>query len=70
MIERYVSTSKVAFGRPPTFGWLRWPALDKDGMEAWERPDGAKVRIPRGTQLARIRGAKGPPILVRHGPRE
>jgi hypothetical protein len=70
MTERFVSTSKVMFGPPHTFGWVRCSALDANGLEAWERPDGSKVRLPRGARLARIRGARGQPILVRRGIRE
>jgi Transglycosylase SLT domain len=46
MIERFVSTSKVVFGAPHTFGWVRCSGLDANGLEAWERPDGIKVRLP------------------------
>ena len=28
MFERFFSTSKVAFGAPHTFGWVRCSALD------------------------------------------
>jgi hypothetical protein len=66
MRDRHISTTKVVFGAPHTFGWSRWPALDKRDLEGWERPDGLKVRIPRGSQLARIRGSTGSPIFVRH----
>ena len=65
MFERFVSTSKVVFGPPHTFGWMRCSALDAKGLEAWERPYGAKVRLPRGARLARIRGSHGQPILLR-----
>ena len=65
MSERFVSTSKVVFGAPHTFGWVRCSVLDADGSEAWERPDGTKVRLPRGARLARIRGSRGQPILLR-----
>ena len=65
MFERFVSTSKVVFGPPHTFGWMRCSAHDTKGLEAWERPDGAKVRLPRGARLARIRGSHGQPILLR-----
>ena len=68
MSERFVSTSKVAFGAPHTFGWVRCSALDANDLEAWERPDGRKVRLPRGARLARIRGSRGQPILLRQGP--
>ena len=66
MRDRYVSTAKVVFGAPHTFGWTRWSAVDKRDLEGWERPDGLKVLIPRGSQLARIRGSAGPPIFIRH----
>jgi hypothetical protein len=42
---------RIAVGKPHTFGWLR--RSECDGMaggsffEAWERPDGLIVRIPR-----------------------
>ena len=65
MSERFVSTSKVVFGAPHTFGWVRCSELEAKSMEAWERPDGAKVRLPRGARLARIRGSRGQPILLR-----
>jgi hypothetical protein len=68
MFERFFSTSKVAFGAPHTFGWVRCSALDANDLEAWERPDGRKVRLPRGARLARIRGSRGQPILLRQGP--
>jgi hypothetical protein len=64
MFERFVSTSKVVFGPPHTFGWVRF-ALDTKGLEAWERPDGTKVQLPRGARLARIRGSRCQPILLR-----
>ena len=68
MFERFFSTSKVAFGAPHTFGWVRCSALDANDLEAWERPDGRKVRLPRGARLARIRGSHGQPILLQQGP--
>jgi hypothetical protein len=64
MFERFFSTSKVVFGAPHTFGWVRCSALDANDLEAWERPDGRKARLPRGAQLARIRGSRGQPILL------
>ena len=45
MFERFFSTSKVVFGPPHTFGWVRCSELDTKGLEAWEWPDGAKVRL-------------------------
>ena len=69
MIERFVSTSKVVFGPPHTFGWVRCSELDANRLEAWERPDGRKVRLPRGARLVRIRGSRGQPILLRQEPR-
>jgi hypothetical protein len=68
MIERFVSTSKVVFGAPRTFGWVRCSELDANGLEAWERPDAIKVRLPQGARLARIRGSRSQPILLRQGP--
>jgi len=65
MSERFVSTSKVVFGSPHTFGWMRCSDLDAKSREAWERPDGSVVRLPRGARLARIRGSRGQPILLR-----
>jgi hypothetical protein len=65
MVERFVSTSNVVFGAPHTFGWMRCSDLDAKNMEAWERPDGSVVRLPRGARLARIRGSRGQPILLR-----
>ena len=68
MFGRFFSTSKVKIGAPHTFGWLRCSALDANDLEAWERPDGRKVRLPRGARLARIRGSRGQPILLRQEP--
>jgi hypothetical protein len=65
MAERFVSKSRIVFGPPHTFGWLRRSELDAHGWENWERPDGSQVRLPRGARLARIRGARGQPIVVR-----
>jgi hypothetical protein len=67
MVERFVSTSKVAFGPPHTFGWVRCSGPDAKGMETWERPDGTMLRLPRGARLARLRGSRGLPILVPQG---
>jgi hypothetical protein len=67
MFERFSSTSKVVFGLPHTFGWVRCSALDANGLEAWERPDGRKVRLASGARLVRIRGSRGQPILLRQG---
>jgi hypothetical protein len=67
MVERFVSTSKVVFGSPHTFGWVRCSALDANSLEAWERPDGSKAQLPRGARLVRIRGSRGQPILVWKG---
>jgi hypothetical protein len=67
MFERFFSSSKVVFGAPHTFGWVRCSALDANDLEAWERPDGRKVRLPRGARLARIRGSRGQLILLRQG---
>jgi hypothetical protein len=55
-------------------GYSRLVGIDEEGTLAalkalrkssWERPDGVKVRLPPGAQLARIRGASGPQIFVR-----
>ena len=46
MFERFFSTSKVVFGAPHTFGWVRCSALDANGLEAWERPDGSQGAAP------------------------
>ena len=67
MIERFASTSRVVFGSPHTFGWVRCSALDANSLEAWERPDGITVRVPRGARLVRIRGSRSQPILLRKG---
>jgi hypothetical protein len=67
MVERFVSTSKVVFGAPHTFGWMRCSDLDAKSMEAWERPDGSVVQLPRGARLVRLRGSRGQPILLRQG---
>jgi hypothetical protein len=69
MVERFIGMSKVAFGPPHTFGWVRCPELDARGLEAWERPDGTTAGLPRGARLARIAGATGQPILVPRGTR-
>ena len=58
-------TSKIVLGAPHTFGWVRCSSFDARGSEGWERPDGVRVRLPPGAQLARVRGASGPPILIR-----
>ena len=58
-------TAKIVFGAPHCFGWVRCPSVDAKGKEGWEWPDGAKVRLPRGARLARIRGSRGQPILLR-----
>jgi hypothetical protein len=68
MFGRFFSTSKVIFGAPHTFGWVRCSGLDANNLEAWERPDGRKVRLPRGARLVRLRGSRGQPILLRQGP--
>ena len=65
MAQGSISDSRIVFGPPSTFGWLRSSALDANGLEAWERPDGSKVRLPRGARLARVRGARGRPIVVK-----
>jgi hypothetical protein len=67
MAENFANKSQIVFGAPHTFGWLRCSGLDAKGLEAWERPDGLEVRLPRGARLARIKGARGQPIVV--GPR-
>jgi len=58
-------TAKIVFGAPHSFGWVRCRGIDAKGKEGWERPDGARVRLPPGAQLARMRGASGPPIFIR-----
>ena len=58
MFERFFSTSKVVFGAPHTFGWVRCSALDANDLEAWERPDGRKVRLPRRTTGADTRQSR------------
>jgi len=68
MFERFFSTSKFVFGAPHTFAWVRCSALDANDLEAWERPDGRKVRLPRGARLARIRGNRGQLIPLQQGP--
>ena len=41
----------IVVGKPHTFGWLRRSKYDRivgaSYFEAWERPDGGIVRIPR-----------------------
>ena len=41
----------IVVGKPHTFGWLRRSEYDRivgaSYFEAWERPDGGIVRIPR-----------------------
>jgi hypothetical protein len=43
--------ARTVVARPHTFGWLRRSACDRIVgavfFEAWERPDGGIVRIPR-----------------------
>jgi hypothetical protein len=34
MFERFFSTSKLVFGAPHTFGWVRCSALDANDLEA------------------------------------
>ena len=48
-----------------TFGWVRCPSFDARGSEGWEQPDGVKVRLPAGAQLARLRGASGAADIYR-----
>ena len=41
---------RIVVGKPHTFGWLRRSEYDSivgASFEAWERPDGGIVRIPR-----------------------
>ena len=42
---------RIVVGKPHTFGWLRRSEYDSivgaSYFEAWERPDGGIVRIPR-----------------------
>jgi hypothetical protein len=58
-------TSRIVFGLPHSFGWVRSPSVDAEGLQGWKRPDGVRVRLPPGAQLARIRGASGPPIFIK-----
>jgi hypothetical protein len=67
MVGRFTTRSEVAFGPPHTFGWLRSPEFDANGLEGWERPDGTRALLRRGAQLARLRGVRGEPIIVRPG---
>jgi hypothetical protein len=58
--------SKIVFGAPHSFGWVRCSSFDARGSKGWERPDGATVRLPPGAQLARIyAGPVWPPIFIR-----
>ena len=65
MLGRFIDKSKIVFGPPHTFGWVRRPEMDTNGLEGWERPDGTPARLPRGAQLGRIRGALGHPMFLR-----
>jgi hypothetical protein len=42
---------RIVVAKPHTFGWLRRSECDRivgaSYFEAWERPDGGNVRIPR-----------------------
>ena len=69
MVGRFSSKSEVVFGLPHTFGWVRCPDLDANGLQGWERPDGTTARLRRGAQLVRLRGAQGRPIVVQWGTR-
>jgi hypothetical protein len=64
MVGRLISRSEVVFGLPHTFGWVRCPDLDANGLQGWERPDGTTALLRLGAQLVRIRGARGRPIVV------
>jgi hypothetical protein len=45
---------RIVVGKPHTFGWLRRSECDRvigcSYFEAWERPDGLIVKIPRQEQ--------------------
>jgi hypothetical protein len=69
MFGRFTDRSKLAFGPPHTFGWVRYPEMDARGLEGWERPDGTTERLLRGAQLVRIQGGRSRPILVQRGTR-
>jgi hypothetical protein len=69
MVGRFASRSEAAFGPPHTFGWLRYPDLDANGLEGWERPDGTMTLLQRGAKLVRLRGARGQPIVLQLGTR-
>ena len=69
MVGRFASRSEVALGPPHTFGWLRYPDLDANGLEGSERPDGTMTLLQRGAKLVRIRGARGQPMVVQWGTR-
>ena len=69
MVGRFTSRSKLAFGLPHTFGWVRSPELDANGLEDWERPDGTMALLRRGAQLTRLRGVRGKSIIVGWGGR-
>jgi hypothetical protein len=64
MVGRFSSVAKFVFGPPHTFGWVRCSEMDKNGLEAWERPDGTKAHLPRGARLARLPGSRSQPIMA------
>jgi hypothetical protein len=49
-----IAKVRAAVGRPHTFGWLRCREYDTivagSYFEAWERPDGGLMMIPRHEQ--------------------
>jgi len=65
MVGRLTSVSKLVFGPPHTFGWVRCSEIDKkNGLEAWERPDGTIAWLLRGAQLGRLPGSRSQPVIV------
>ena len=64
MIGRFTNVSKFVFGPPHTFGWVRCSEIGKNGLEAWERPDGTTAWLSRGAQLGRLPGSRSRPVVV------
>jgi hypothetical protein len=69
MFGRFTDRSKLVFGPPHTFGWVRCSEIDKNSLEAWERPDGTTAWLPRGAQLRRLPGSRSQPVIVLQGKR-
>jgi hypothetical protein len=64
---------EIVGARPHTFGWLRCSELDDWAggcyFEAWERPDGGMVKIPRSdaqpvAAIVAVRERGSPAVVV------